>query len=151
MCGGTYRNEWLTCTQNRESENILLADGCQSERSEKVLSTKCFMTSKNEKKLNSDYDEFELPAGADILAVWVNYFTRNVDKPVRFRHSTGSPSLLLGMHQKCSFGDEEVDQFFKTYSPCDNVTSKKVVPTKTEIDKSSVNLFLKDVGIVSMS
>ena len=109
------------------------------------------MTSKNEKKLNSDYDEFELPAGADILAVRVNYFTRNVDKPVRFRHSTGSPSLLLGMHQKCSFGDEEVDQFFKTYSPCDNVTSKKVVPTKTEIDKSSVNLFLKDVGIVSMS
>ena len=38
-----------------------------------------------------------------------------------------------------------MDRFFETYPPCDNVTSKEVVPTKTEIDKSSVNLFLKDV------
>ena len=95
--------------------------------------------------MNSDSDELELPTEADIRAVRVNYFTRNVDKPVRFRHSIGSPSLLLGTHQECSFRDEEVDRFFETYPPCDNVTSKEVVPTKTEIDKSSVNLFLKDV------
>ena len=50
MCGGTHRNECLRCTQNRESKSILLADSSQSERSEKVLSTKCFETSKYEKK-----------------------------------------------------------------------------------------------------
>ena len=110
-----------------------------------MLLTKCFKTSKYEKKLNSDSDELELPTEADICAVRVNYFTRNVDKPVPFRHSVGSPSLLLGTYQECSFGDEEVDQFFETYPPCDNVTSVEVVPTKTETDKSSVNLFLKVV------
>ena len=47
MCGGTYRNKCLRCTQNRECKNILLADSSQSDRSEKVLSTKCFVTSKN--------------------------------------------------------------------------------------------------------
>ena len=36
-------------------------------------------------------------------------------------------------------------RFFETYPPCGHVTSVEVVPTKTEIDKSSVNLFLKDV------
>ena len=110
-----------------------------------MLSTTCFETSKYEKKSNSDSDELELPTEADMRAVGANYFTRNVGKPVRFRHSIGSPSLLLGTHQECSFGDEEVDRFFETYPPCDNVTSEEVVPTKTEIDKSSVNLFLKDV------
>ena len=38
-----------------------------------------------------------------------------------------------------------MDQFFETYPPCDNVASVVPVPTKTEIDKSSTNLFLKDV------
>ena len=38
-----------------------------------------------------------------------------------------------------------MDRFFETYPPCDNVTSVVPVPTKTEIDKSSTNLFLKDV------
>ena len=38
-----------------------------------------------------------------------------------------------------------MDRFFETYPPCDNVTSVEVVPTKTETDKSSVNLFLKVV------
>ena len=50
MCGGTYRNECPRCTQNCESKNILLADSSESERPEKVLSTKCFETSKYEKK-----------------------------------------------------------------------------------------------------
>ena len=97
------------------------------------------------KKLNSDSagDEFELPT--DIRAVRVNYFTRNVNKPVRFRHSIGSVSLLLGTQQECSFGDEKVDRFFETYQPCDNVTSVVAVPTKTELDKFSVHQFLKDV------
>ena len=47
------------------------------------------------KKLNynSAGNECELPTEADIRAVRVNYFTRNVNKPVRFRHSTGSPSF----------------------------------------------------------
>ena len=112
VCGDTYRNECLRWIQNHESKNILLADSSQSERSEKVLSTKCFETSKY-KKINSDSDELQLPTEADIRAVRVNYFTRNVDKPVRFRHSIGSPSLLLGTGQECSFGDEEVDQFFE--------------------------------------
>ena len=96
--------------------------------------------------MNSDSvgNEFELPKEADIRAVRVNYFTRNVNKPVRFRHSIGSPNLLLGTQQECSFGDEEVDRF-ETYPPCDIVTSVVEVPTKTEIDKFSVNLFLKDV------
>ena len=75
----------------------------------------------------------------------VNYFTSNVNKPVRFRHSIGSVSLLLGTQQECSFGDEEVDRFFETYLPCNNVTSVVAVPTKTELDKFSVNQFLKDV------
>ena len=75
----------------------------------------------------------------------VNYFTRNADNPVRFRHSIGSPSLLLGTQQECSFGDDAADRFFETYPPCDNVTSEVAAPTKTEIDKFSVNLFLKDV------
>ena len=99
------------------------------------------------KNLNSDSagNEFELPTKADICAVRVNYFTRNVNKPVRFRHSIGSPSLLLGTQQECSFGDEEVDRFFETYPPCDIVTSVVAVPTKTEIDKFSVNQSLKDV------
>ena len=124
MCGRTYRNECLRCTQNRESKNTFLVDRSQSERSEKVLSIKCFETSKYEKKkLNSDSDELELPTETDIRAVRVYYFTRNVDKPVRFRHFIGSPSLLLGTHQECSFGDEEVDRFFETYPPSDNVTS----------------------------
>ena len=51
MCGGRYRNECLRCTQKCESKNILLADNSQSERSEKVLSTKCLETSKYKKKI----------------------------------------------------------------------------------------------------
>ena len=34
--------------------------------------------------------------------------------------------------------------FFETYPPCDNVTSEVAAPTKTEMDKFSVKLFLKD-------
>ena len=95
ICRSTYRNECLRCTQNRESKNILLADSSQSERSEKVLSTKCFVASKNEKKLNYDYDEFELPAEADIRAVRVNYFTRNVDKEKQFFKNIGYTGSLI--------------------------------------------------------
>ena len=148
ICGSTYINECLRCIQNREFENSLLADSFQKEASEKVLPTKCFETSKDEEKLNSDFagNEFELPTEADVRAARVNHFTRNADQPVCFRHSIGSPSLLLGTQQECSFGDEEVDRFFETYPPCDdNVTSEVAAPTKTEIDKFSVNLFLKDV------
>ena len=54
--------------------------------------------------------------------------------------------LLLGTQQECSFGDEEVDWFFETYPPCNNVTSVVAVPTKTKIDTFSVNLILKDVS-----
>ena len=99
------------------------------------------------KKLNSDSagNEFELPTEADTRAVRVNYFTRNVNKSVRFWHSIGSPSLLLDTQQEYLFGDEEVDRFFETYPPCDKVTYVVAVPTKTEIDKFSVNLFLKGV------
>ena len=63
------------------------------------------------KKLNPDSagNEFELLTEVDIGVLRVNCFTRNVNKPVRFRHSIGSPSLLLGTQQECSFGDEEVD------------------------------------------
>ena len=38
-----------------------------------------------------------------------------------------------------------MDQFFETYPRCDNVTSDVALRTNTEIDKFSVNLFLKDV------
>ena len=147
ICGSTYINEFLRCIQNREFENSLLADSFQKEASEKVLPTKCFETSKDEEKLNSDFagNEIELPTEADVRAARVNYFTRNADQPVYFRHSTGSPSLLRGTQQEYSFGDEEVDRFFETYPPCHNVTSEAAAPSKTEIDKFSVNLFLKDV------
>ena len=65
--------------------------------------------------MNCDSDELEFQTEADIRSVRVNYFTRNVDKPVHFRHSIDLPSLLLGTHQECSFGDEEVDRFLQTY------------------------------------
>ena len=56
MCGGTYRNECLRCTQNRESKNILLTSKYE----------------KKKKKMNSDSDELELATEADIRTVRVN-------------------------------------------------------------------------------
>ena len=38
-----------------------------------------------------------------------------------------------------------MDQFFEIYPPCDNVTYDVALRANTEIDKFSVNLFLKDV------
>ena len=107
-----YIHKCLRCIQNRESDSF------QKEASEKVLPTKYFETSKDEEKLNSDFgsNEFELPTETDVRAARVKYFTRNADKPVCFRHSIGSPSLLLGSQQECSFGDEEVDRFFRNLS-----------------------------------
>ena len=143
----TYIDKCLRCMENREFESSLLADSFQKEASEKVLSTKCSETSNDEEKLNFNFagNGFKLPIEADVRAARVNYFTRNANKLVHFRHSIGSPSLLLGTLQGCYFGDEEVDRFFQTYQPYDNVTSEVAAPTKTEIDKFSGNLFLKDV------
>ena len=80
-------------------------------------------------------------------------FTRNCDRPLRYRHSIGSPSLSFGStvadidttatsDEAPLFGDEEVDRFFEANDM--NLSSKPVTVSK-HVAEEDVIALLQDV------
>lgn len=130
-------NECLRCKQDQEFQQSLNVDRLH-QNLKPLLPTKQITKPDESTVLTDSTPE----CTQDLRQRRLDHFNkRNVQAPLRYRHSIGSPSLSLNNsvgnpleESVVPFGNEEVDRFFESSNIAENISSEDIQPQQEELD-----------------
>ncbi|XP_057300474.1 uncharacterized protein LOC130632632 [Hydractinia symbiolongicarpus] len=132
VCSCTYIGSCLRCEQNESYTATLLADQTDNMTEDTFLASPDPDAVTNTAKTDIDVNI----ENSTLRDLRLRHFSRNTQKPVRYRHSIGSPSLSLQLEStedSSAFGDDEVNRFMENYET-DNFDNATPQFEETETD-----------------